>query len=130
MPLKDTNCRNAKPQDKPYRLYDEQGLYLEVHPNAGRYWRLKYCFLGKEKHLALSVYPEAGLRDARRQRDDACVQPTAKIPSLMTPPNRPCTTSQACSAVSTVLISITLCQSQTMNSARVPAFVHRRVRFA
>ncbi|WJM95803.1 Arm DNA-binding domain-containing protein [Pseudomonas defluvii] len=42
MPLKDTNCRNAKPQDKPYRLYDEQGLYLEVQPKGGRYWRLKY----------------------------------------------------------------------------------------
>lgn len=55
MPLKDTNCRNAKPQDKPYRLYDEQGLYLEVQPNGGRYWRLKYRFLGKEKRLALGV---------------------------------------------------------------------------
>ena len=40
MPLKDANCRNAKPQDKPYRLYDEQSLYLEVQPNGGRYWRL------------------------------------------------------------------------------------------
>lgn len=71
MPLKDTNCRNAKPQDKPYRLYDEQGLYLEVQPNGGRYWRLKYRFLGKEKRLALGVYPEVGLQDARRKRDDA-----------------------------------------------------------
>lgn len=74
MPLKDTNCRNAKPQDKPYRLYDEQGLYLEVQPNGGRYWRLKYRFLGKEKRLALGVYPEVGLQDARRKRDDARVQ--------------------------------------------------------
>lgn len=64
MPLKDTNCRNAKPQDKPYRLYDEQGLYLEVQPNGGRYWRLKYRFLGKEKRLALGVYPEVGLQEA------------------------------------------------------------------
>lgn len=71
MPLKDTNCRNAKPQDKPYRLYDEQGLYLEVQPNGGRYWRLKYRFLGKEKRLALGVYPEVGLQEARRKRDDA-----------------------------------------------------------
>ena len=66
MPLKDTDCRNAKPQDKPYRLYDEQGLYLEVQPNGGRYWRLKYRFLGKEKRLALGVYPEVGLQEARR----------------------------------------------------------------
>jgi len=74
MPLKDTNCRNAKPQDKPYRLYDEQGLYLEVQPNGGRYWRLKYRFLGKEKRLALGVYPEVGLQEARRKRDDARAQ--------------------------------------------------------
>ncbi|WP_395610495.1 DUF6124 family protein [Pseudomonas sp. B22129] len=74
MPLKDTNCRNAKPQEKPYRLYDEQGLYLEVQPNGGRYWRLKYRFLGKEKRLALGVYPEVGLQEARRKRDDARVQ--------------------------------------------------------
>ena len=74
MPLKDTNCRNAKPQDKPYRLYDEQGLYLEVQPNGGRYWRLKYRFLGKEKRLALGVYPGVGLQEARRKRDDARVQ--------------------------------------------------------
>ena len=74
MPLKDTNCRNAKPQDKPYRLYDEQGLYLEVQPNGGRYWRLKYRFLGKEKRLVLGVYPEVGLQEARRKRDDARVQ--------------------------------------------------------
>jgi len=74
MPLKDTNCRNAKPQDKPYRLYDKQGLYLEVQPNGGRYWCLKYRFLGKEKRLALGVYPEVGLQEARRKRDDAHVQ--------------------------------------------------------
>lgn len=74
MPLKDTNCRNAKPQDKPYRLYDEQGLYLEVQPSGGRYWRLKYRFLGKEKRLALGVYPEVGLQEARRKRDDARAQ--------------------------------------------------------
>lgn len=74
MPLKDTNCRNAKPQDKPYRLYDEQGLYLEVQPNGGRYWRLKYRFLGKEKRLALGVYPEVGLQEARSKRGDARAQ--------------------------------------------------------
>ena len=83
MPLKDTNCRNAKPQDKPYRLYDEQGLYLEVQLNGGRYWRLKYRFLGKEKRLALGVYPEVSLQEARRKRDDARVQlASGQDPSL------------------------------------------------
>ena len=71
MPLKDVNCRNAKPQEKAYRLYDEQGLYLEVQPNGGRYWRLKYRFLGKEKRLAFGVYPEVGLQEARKKREDA-----------------------------------------------------------
>ncbi|MBU0807636.1 MAG: integrase arm-type DNA-binding domain-containing protein [Gammaproteobacteria bacterium] len=71
MPLKDAHCRNAKPQEKTYRLYDEQGLYLEVQVNGGRYWRLKYRFQGKEKRLALGVYPSIGLLDARRQRDAA-----------------------------------------------------------
>ena len=62
---------NVSDQDKPYRLYDEQGLYLEVQPNGGRYWRLNYRFLGKEKRLALGVYPEVGLHEARRKCDDA-----------------------------------------------------------
>lgn len=74
MPLKDINCRNAKPQEKTYRLYDEQGLYLEVQPNGGRYWRLKYRFLGREKRLAFGVYPEVGLLDARKKRDEARTQ--------------------------------------------------------
>lgn len=83
MPLKDINCRIAKPQDKTYRLYDEQGLYLEVQPNGGRYWRLKYRFLGKEKRLAFGVYPEVGLQDARRKRDEARAQLAAgNDPSL------------------------------------------------
>lgn len=71
MTLRDTACRNAKPQEKPYRLYDEQGLYLEVQPSGSRYWRWKYRFQGKEKRLALGVYPSVGLMDARRKRDAA-----------------------------------------------------------
>jgi integrase len=46
-------------------------MYLEVHPNGGRYWRLKYRIDGREKRLALGVYPEVSLADARRLRDDA-----------------------------------------------------------
>ncbi|MFJ2455154.1 Arm DNA-binding domain-containing protein [Pseudomonas protegens] len=89
IPLKDSNCRNAKPQDKPYRLYDEQGLHLEVQPKGGRYWRLKYRFQGKEKRLALGVYPEVGLQEARRKQNDARVRlASGQDPSLqrrMTP---------------------------------------------
>lgn len=62
---------NAKPRLTPYRLFDGGGLYLEVAPNGGRYWRLKYRFAGKEKRLALGIYPEVSLKEARDGRDDA-----------------------------------------------------------
>ena len=41
MPLTDTKIKNAKPQEKTYRLYDERGLYLEVSPKGGKWWRFK-----------------------------------------------------------------------------------------
>jgi integrase len=53
------------------RLADGQGMYLEVMPAGGRYWRLKYRHDGKEKRLSLGVYPETGLALARQRRDDA-----------------------------------------------------------
>jgi len=70
MSLTDVKVRNAKPQAKPYKLADGDGLYLLVKPNAGKYWRLKYRFTGKEKVLALGVYPDVSLADAR----DGCAQ--------------------------------------------------------
>ncbi|MGN8139048.1 tyrosine-type recombinase/integrase [Paraburkholderia sp. 22099] len=71
MPLTDVEIRNAQPKEKPYRLTDGLGMYLEVSPAGGKYWRLKYRFAGKEKRLALGVYPDVGAKDARRRRDDA-----------------------------------------------------------
>ena len=65
MPLSDTSVRQAKPREKPYRLTDGGGLYLEVAPNGSRYWRLKFRFGGKEKRLALGVYPTVTLARAR-----------------------------------------------------------------
>ena len=71
MPLSDAALRNAKPKDKPYKLADGDGLYLLIKPDGGRYWRLKYRFAGKEKVLALGVYPEVTLAEAREARDEA-----------------------------------------------------------
>jgi integrase len=71
MPLSDTKIRTAKPATKQYRLSDEKGLYLQVDPNGSRYWRLAYRFNGKQKTLALGVYPEIGLKDARCRCDEA-----------------------------------------------------------
>ncbi|MDP9536535.1 Arm DNA-binding domain-containing protein [Pseudomonas protegens] len=64
-----------------------------MQPNGGRHWRLKYRFLGKEKRLALGVYPEVGLQEARRKRDDArvrvCRRPRWSASSITnTPLNR------------------------------------------
>ncbi len=71
MPLVDTTVRNATPAEKPKKLFDSGGLYLEVSPTGGKWWRLKYRFGGKEKRLSLGVYPDVSLRDARERRDKA-----------------------------------------------------------
>jgi integrase len=69
--LTDTACKKAKPTGKRTRLYDAGGLYLEVSPSGGRWWRLKYRFAEKEKLLSLGVYPEVTLVEAREKRDAA-----------------------------------------------------------
>jgi hypothetical protein len=61
----------SKAKDKPYKLSDGGGLYLLVNPNGARYWRLKYRVAGKEKSLALGVYPDVSLADARQKRAEA-----------------------------------------------------------
>lgn len=71
MALTDTAIRTAKPKDKPYRLSDAGGLYMEVSPAGGKLWRLKYRFDGKEKRLAMGAYPDTSLKDARDKRDVA-----------------------------------------------------------
>ena len=71
MPLTDAAIRNAKPGEKPTRLFDERGLYLELSPTGGKWWRLKYRFARKEKRLSLGVYPDVSLKDARDRRDAA-----------------------------------------------------------
>lgn len=71
MPLNVKTCDNAKPQQKPYRIADGNGMYLEVIPSGSKYWRLKYRWLGKEKRLALGVYPTVSLAEAREKREEA-----------------------------------------------------------
>ena len=69
--LTDTDIRSAKPKEKPYKLFDGDGLFLLVKPNGSRLWRLKYRFDGREKLLSVGRYPEVRLRDARTRREDA-----------------------------------------------------------
>ena len=69
--LSDVAVRNAKPKVKSYKLADGEGLFLLIMPNGSKYWRLKYFFAGKEKLLALGVYPEVTLAEARDRRGQA-----------------------------------------------------------
>lgn len=71
MPLTDAVIRKATPAVKPKRLFDAGGLYLEIAPSGGKWWRLKYRYAGKEKRLSLGVYPDVPLKKARERRDDA-----------------------------------------------------------
>jgi len=71
MSLSDAKARNAKPRTKPYKIADGEGLFLLITPSGSKYWRLKYFFAGKEKLLALGVYPDVTLADARDRRAQA-----------------------------------------------------------
>lgn len=70
-----TKIRNAKPAEKPYKLYDGDGLFVLVHPNGSKYLRFKYRFQKKEKVLALGVWRDGDTKDslklAREKRNAA-----------------------------------------------------------
>ncbi|WP_437186543.1 tyrosine-type recombinase/integrase [Planctomicrobium sp. SH668] len=66
--LTDATVRNAKPKSTPYKMSDGEGLFLLITPTGSKYWRLRYFFGGKEKLLALGVYPQVSLIEAREKR--------------------------------------------------------------
>ena len=71
MTLTAVKVRQAKPKEKDYKLFDGKGLFLLVKKNGSKYWRLKYRYLGKEKTLAIGVYPEVSLAVAREEMEKA-----------------------------------------------------------
>lgn len=81
--LTDTKIRSAPIQSTPYKLYDSGGLFLLVNPNQSRWWRFRYRYQGKEKQLALGVYPAVDIimarqgRDAAKQQLDKGIDPSA-----------------------------------------------------
>jgi Arm DNA-binding domain len=71
MTLTDAAARNAKPREKPYKLSDGHGLYLQVEPSGSKLWRLKYRFNEREKRLSFGVYPSVTLAQARELQLEA-----------------------------------------------------------
>lgn len=71
MALTDIQLKKIKPTDKQQKLFDAGGLFLLLHPNGGKYWRLAYRFGSKQKTLAIGTYPAVTLAQARIKRDEA-----------------------------------------------------------
>ena len=69
--LTDKTIKSLVPGEKKTRHFDAGGLYLEVAPSGGKWWRLKFRYGGKEKRLSLGTYPTVSLREARERRDGA-----------------------------------------------------------
>ena len=70
-PLTDAAVKKAKPGGKPVRIFDGRGLYIEIAPSGGKWWRWKYRFAGKERLLSMGTYPDVTLKAARDRRDEA-----------------------------------------------------------
>ena len=69
--LKDVAVRKAKPSARPKKLSDGGGLHVLIQPTGSKLWRFAYRFAGKQKTLALGVYPVVSLEEARRRREQA-----------------------------------------------------------
>ena len=68
--LTDRELKGLKPESKPYKKYDGDGLFITVTPAGGKHWKYRYKFDGKESVLSLGKYPTISLYDARKLRDD------------------------------------------------------------
>lgn len=71
-PLSDSQIKRARAQTKLMKLFDGHGLYLEVHPSGGKFWRFRYRKPdGKETTIGFGPYPEVSLVEARNKRTEA-----------------------------------------------------------
>lgn len=73
MNLTNLYLKKLKPTGKTQKHFDGNGLYIEVSPKGGMWWRLKYRFEGKEKRLSLGTYPNVSLKNARERKNEAHV---------------------------------------------------------
>ena len=77
--LTETEIRGIKPLRQSRKFSDGGGLYLLIHSSGGRYWRYNYRFNGKQKTLALGIYPDVSLANARTRHQAARCQLAAGI---------------------------------------------------
>ncbi|PIR39367.1 MAG: integrase [Alphaproteobacteria bacterium CG11_big_fil_rev_8_21_14_0_20_39_49] len=66
--LTDRKIKTAPIEEKSYKLRDGKGLYILIHKNGSKYWRLRYLFLGKESMVSLGTYPQMTLKEARQRK--------------------------------------------------------------
>ena len=88
MPLTDSIARNAKPAAKTIRIFDHDGLYLEVSPRGGKWWRLKYRYAGKEKRVSLGRLPGSQFEEGPRAHDRGASAARLRRRSQREPPRR------------------------------------------
>ena len=88
MPLTDTRLRALKPKDKPYKVTDERGLYVEVTPTGSKLWRFRYRIGGAQKKLCIGSYPDISLKQARDAAYEARRAVAVKRRSKGTPDRR------------------------------------------
>ncbi len=69
LPLTVTQIKNAKINDKKYKLSDGNGLFLLINPNGSKLWKFKYRHLNKEKEYSIGSFPEISLLKAREIRE-------------------------------------------------------------
>lgn len=79
MPLTDTAIKALRPKDKPYKMFDGGGLYIEVLPTGTKVWCIKYRKDKKEQRLTLGTYPQISLREARKELLDVKEKLSHKI---------------------------------------------------
>jgi hypothetical protein len=71
MALTDRKIKAATHRRSIVKLSDGGGLQLWITPDGAKRWRLAYRHSGKQKTLALGVYPTMGLKEARTAKDTA-----------------------------------------------------------
>lgn len=71
MSLTDLSIRHAKPGPKLQKLSDGRGLQLHITVAGSKLWRWAYRFDGKQKLMALGIYPDVSLAQARQAANEA-----------------------------------------------------------